>query len=199
MRSDHHDGQTFIVTFDSLEKIEPGPARQDYIAKNQVRRLTIELALGLGHVRRCPHVIAPVCDAQRQYFAQRWLVVDDENGETCLIHVLCKIDPVPDPCEGPGTGKKLSHFTTAPRSAADDDEELGGLPELLWLLDRQGARDLAVLAARGLREHHILAAEDLILALRQLDRAVLEAIDLGEAGRVELASRHDLAAAEDQE
>ena len=51
----------------------------------------------------------------------------------------------------------------------------------------------------GLRERRVLAREDLVLAFGQRDRAVYEAIDLGEAGRIELAGRHDVPAADQDE
>src|SRR4051794_7992625 len=72
--------------------------------------------------------------------------------------------------------------------SANQDEEARVLPELLRLLDGQCAEDLAVLLCGWCGVVDVLAREDLVLvAVRQHDRAVREAVDLRELAGIELA------------
>jgi len=79
VRRDHHDRQTFVLTLDALEQVEPGATRHDHIAQHDMRRITVELALGIGDIVRRAHVVTPIRDAQRQDLAQRGFVVDHQN------------------------------------------------------------------------------------------------------------------------
>src|SRR6476646_6304908 len=81
----------------------------------------------------------------------------------------------------------------------DDDQVWRGFPELVRLLDRDDAGDLARPLRRHRRELGILARDDLVVALGQDDRPVGQAIDLREARGIELASRHDVPRSGDHE
>src|SRR5262249_44763633 len=84
-------------------------------------------------------------------------------------------------------------------SRADQDQEARRGPELLRLLDLDGARDFAVIRLRTGRVGRILTRHDLVAARGQVDLPVREAVDLRERARVELARRLDVARTDEQE
>src|SRR6185437_688266 len=109
------------------------------------------------------------------------------------------------PAAGAETTKRRRSSTGAARhfigdcSGANDDQESGVRPELVRLFDAKPAGDLAILGGERSGERRILAREDRVIAGREVDDAVLQAVDLRELGRIEVERRRDGTRAEEEE
>jgi hypothetical protein len=70
----------------ALEQFEPRHSREDDVAQHDVGPPAVELALALDGIPNCANFVAPILNAKRQHFAQRGLVVYDQDVKACRLH-----------------------------------------------------------------------------------------------------------------
>jgi hypothetical protein len=101
---DHDDGKLGIASLDALQELHPRAAGEHQVAHDEIGPPSLDLALSFGGVFDGAHVMAPVCDAQRQHLAQGGLVVDHQDGKAWLFHAykLLGVPPWMKP-SSPGT------------------------------------------------------------------------------------------------
>jgi hypothetical protein len=79
MRRYEDDRKLGIMTLEPAEEIEPRKTGEYDITEDKIRMRTNEDGLRFGHVPRGRNITPPVGQSLRENFAQRWLIIDNEN------------------------------------------------------------------------------------------------------------------------